>query len=447
MFKLVCAFILLSASLPTETSAPAETGATPQAETRELYERAARAIAAGRTERAQELLEVLTNEHAASPLAEIAVVHLAECYLLQGHPDRTLQLLEDWKVRLTESKTAEVLSPGIVVRLQELTYRALSELPADHTTACRQLEALYASIEEHREQAGARLACRVGLALARRHEDLQQFEEAAQWLERCQPDASADLAEAIRQDLEYRLPLAWASHALARDRPSESAAVLAEVNLERLAEPQQVPIRFALAHALLRSGSAEAAREQWTWLADYASTLNPVPDWAASVALRQAEMLLADKKVREAKTLLQRTKSEHPKFPKSYELDYLLARCAIADVEFEEAQDYLSTVIRSAAVRGTESLARASWMRGEVYFLQRELDQAISAYQEVIDMPQFPQWQARALLQAAKCYELQAQPAEALKLYERILSDFATSDVQPQAAERIAAMETTPIVR
>ena len=87
-------------------------------------------------------------------------------------------------------------------------------------------------------------------------------------------------------------------------------------------------------------------------------------------------------------------------------------------------------------------------MLGEVYFLQRQYPQAQEAYAQVARMNAFPDWQARALLQSAKCHELLGRAPQALADYQRALQLSQQPDIQQQATERVGAIESlSPTLR
>jgi TolA-binding protein len=106
--SIVCALVFASAHLQIEAtfkaeptlgeSVPSEAGrgdAQPVAP-RDLYTQAAQAIADGELETAVGPLEALVHDHDDSPLANIAVFHLAECYLLLERPSEAVELLATW---------------------------------------------------------------------------------------------------------------------------------------------------------------------------------------------------------------------------------------------------------------------------------------------------------------------------------------------------------------
>src|SRR5690606_35235256 len=103
--------------------------------------------------------------------------------------------------------------------------------------------------------------------------------------------------------------------------------------------------------------------------------------------------------------------------------------------------DWLQCVIDSPAAEGAEAVPRAAWMLGEVHFLQHQFAQALDAYASVARMNKFPEWQARGLLQSAKCHELLGQPSQALADYQQALQLSQQPEVQQSATARVAALQ------
>jgi TolA-binding protein len=74
-------------------------------------------------------------------------------------------------------------------------------------------------------------------------------------------------------------------------------------------------------------------------------------------------------------------------------------------------------VLENDWAAGTETAAMAQWMIGESYFHQRNYELARVAYERVMERHHFPEWQARAALQAGKCAELGNHWEAAAKYY------------------------------
>lgn len=112
----------------------------------------------------------------------------------------------------------------------------------------------------------------------------------------------------------------------------------------------------------------------------------------------------------------------------------------IRDIRFEDARISIDQLLRNPAAE-TEIKARAQWLLGETFFLQRQFASAVEAYRAVEAMNQEGPWAAAATLQAGRCFELLGRPREAAQCYTRLL----TFDGSPQyAAEAQARLAELP---
>lgn len=438
MRLVVCALVgLISSYLLIDTPATAS-------ETRDLYQRAATAIANKDLSGATELLSALTEQHSTSPLAEVAAFHLAECHLLQSRPLQAVRVLHRWDEQIAQSPTAERLSPGIKLKMRQLVPRVLQSLKDDPATL-EVLEQQLANAAGELTKLATQIDLAIALELVARYERAQDFRRARYWLRQV-VEASEGAEKQLRANkLQFELPLVWAESAISRHEPKEAVEVLQAALAKVPTADQELPLRFLLAEAHFAAGDSLLATKQFDWLAQHAadqqSELQPVaPPWLAAVTLRRGELLIRCREIHTARELLIRAKREQADFAMAYEFDYLLARCAVARIEFDEATQLLHTVV--AAAGETEAAARAGWLLGEVYFLQRQYQLAIAAYAPVSRLEQFPQWQARAWLQSAKCHELLGDTQAALADYKRATELNQRGEVTQEAAQRMAVIET-----
>ena len=79
----------------------------------------------------------------------------------------------------------------------------------------------------------------------------------------------------------------------------------------------------------------------------------------------------------------------------------------------------------------------AQWMIGETFFLQKRYEEAVKAYYRVETLFEYPRWQAAALLQAAKCREMQGNWNEAVKLYAQLLKDYPNTRFHEESSRRL----------
>lgn len=459
---IMCAFILLCghALLADETDAVRAA--------RDLYTQAAQAIADDQTAAAIDALQTLLENHEDFRLAETAAYHLAECLWLEDRADDALQVLEAWFLRITSQAARDHYAAELQRKTETLIMQVLHDLPADRRGVVRLthwfeiMDGVDAPhIPTQRQQ--------IAVAAASRLESIQDYVAAQQWLQTA-IDLTGDMPSLLlRQRLHFELPVAWAEHERSCGRIDESIRILERVIASEVTEDQLVSARFLLAEYLLAAGHRSRAMGQLEWLEETVQRMDPKPAWSPSLTLRRAELLVASGQYSAAHELLLSGRVALAKFPRpasgfdyQSEFEFLLARCAIARIDFEAAAEHLQRIIHGSTLTATAdgnaqespgavedgaatgdglAVARAQWMLGEIDFLQQKYASAIASYAQVIAMDQVPEWQARARLQSAKCYELLGQSDLALEIYHSIdaKDDMEASRV---AADRIAAIES-----
>jgi len=118
-----------------------------------------------------------------------------------------------------------------------------------------------------------------------------------------------------------------------------------------------------------------------------------------------------------------------PEDPAIAELDYALGQAQMGQGRMDEARTVFQSVID---VRKTGELAaRAQLMRGEAYFHEGRLREALREFLRVDILYDAPRWQAAALLEAGKVYERLDQWADAAETYSRLVARFPQD---PEAA-------------
>ena len=109
-----------------------------------------------------------------------------------------------------------------------------------------------------------------------------------------------------------------------------------------------------------------------------------------------------------------------PDDPGIAELDYALGQAQMGLGRMEEARTTFQAVID--ARRGGELAAQAQLMRGETYFHEDRLREALREFLQVDILYDAPRWQAAALLEAGKVYERLDQWADAAETYDRLVA-------------------------
>lgn len=233
--------------------------------------------------------------------------------------------------------------------------------------------------------------------------------------------------------LEHALYLAG-QVAAAREAWSDAEAPLTEL-IEKFPDGKlRLLAEYWRAEASYRLGRSDEALERFDEL--LAKTLDSQESWMPMVALRRAQIFAARREWLEALELASQIADEHPNFAQQYEVDYLLGRCHASQAQFDKAREAYGRAVNSATGGKTETAAMAQWMIGETYFHQKNYRAAIKEYLRVEILYAYPEWQAAALLQAAKCHEQLDQWNEASELYARLLTNYGQTSYTDEAATR-----------
>lgn len=459
MVAILCA-VLASCTLSQKTES------SDGIDARGLYLQASQAIADGYLLAAIERLEALTGlaSEAAlldvdtleadppvdSSLAPIAAFHLAECYLLTDRPHDALRLLIQWSSKIADSSTAKMLQPGILDQVREVAVHSCESMARDEPglrLVQRYLEQIRRDDNENdndndndgEDDASSTHRSWVTREVARRQIALAHYADAIEGLR--------TLGEAADEQVRYKIPLRWAHRELELGHRSEAIRILTECSEAGLPQPPQAAaVALLLSEAYIANGQPQRALDGLTALSEALVLPSDTPaDWEASIAVRRAELLILSRRWREATGLLRAAKDDYPAFDQHHEFDYLLARCAIADADFDLARQHLQLAAHAPTAARTDAVARAMWMIGETHFLQRNHQQALSVYQQVISLDGARRWRTHALLQAAKCLELLGQPTEAMAAYEKIededgSNDSAVAAIVSEASFRLAIL-------
>lgn len=162
--------------------------------------------------------------------------------------------------------------------------------------------------------------------------------------------------------------------------------------------------------------------------------------WMAIIPLRLAQSLCYEKRWDDAYEVASKIEAGCPGFDRQFEVDYVLGRCQANRGDFEQAREAYRRVIRSSSGAKTETAAKAQLMIGESYLHQKNYEAAIGEFLRVESLYAYPALQAAAVMQTAKCHELLGQRAEAVKLYERLLSVYPKSEFTADATARLQSL-------
>jgi TolA-binding protein len=411
-----------------------------------LYQQAAAALQSTAPLEAIPSLQQIVNANADSKIAPLAAMRLAECFLSNEKKTEALHVLLQWTpvvLELSEQDLARRLDPDITERATQLTKSALAQLPEGNTELLEQL--IDADSPTGRLGATGK-PVELGpvdgwllAELARRYANQQRYREAYQLLVRLGP-----LADASQQRWrDFDVPLA-----ILLGQPSQEIIEVLTRSIEDSTNwsiSEKFSAKLAIAEAQRKLGNLDAARSSLellgSWLdqqvpADLQTPSSEIAHWKATVDLRRAELMTKNNQYRQSIQLIDECLEKYPNYPDRALFRFLAARCLIAEIEFASASQQLRAIVAGESKRPAQ-LAQALWMLGEVNFLQRDYSAAIQEYSRVLQIVDQPVWHGRALLQMAKCHELQSAPLEAIAAYRTVVDKYPQSDVAQDARARL----------
>jgi TolA-binding protein len=188
----------------------------------------------------------------------------------------------------------------------------------------------------------------------------------------------------------------------------------------------------------LESGDAEPALSGFSALADETPAASDPPGWTSTIRLKQIDSWIALKRWSDAlKGADELKKSVAGDELLVADVDFARGRALMGLARLDEAR---AAFERIAASSGKGDLgAHALLMRGETYFHQDKLHEALRDFLKVDILYNAPRWQAAALMEAGKVYERLDQWADAAETYGRLLTRFPKEAPAEEARRRQAA--------
>jgi cellulose synthase operon protein C len=124
-----------------------------------------------------------------------------------------------------------------------------------------------------------------------------------------------------------------------------------------------------------------------------------------------------------------------------YERGWALQNLGRLDEAQGEYQQVLAKCNADPAKSNAEPAARAQFMIGQIQYQQNKHADAVKSYYLVLYGYPYPQWQADAAFEAAKCFEALHKKSQAIKQYQELIEKFPQSDKVTAAKTRIAALQ------
>ncbi len=195
---------------------------------------------------------------------------------------------------------------------------------------------------------------------------------------------------------------------------------------------------YRLGQALLQSQNPRQAAEKLESLHQSTDPAIRNAPWFPSVRLLLARAYLDARQYDQVDAVIERFREEDPQSPYLYQADEILGRRLVRQSRFEEARTVLARVVDSETGRRTETAAQAQLLIAESYLLQEQYEQALTEYYKVYANYDYPELQAPALYQAAKCDEKLERWDGAVKTYTTLIDEFPGSEFATRAEPELA---------
>ena len=177
-------------------------------------------------------------------------------------------------------------------------------------------------------------------------------------------------------------------------------------------QPYRRETLFLHAESALEMGDAAAAESDLTSLLTDPTSVGDAPTFSRAVRLKRIQSWVVLKRWKPLLAAVQSLRAElAPDDPAVAELDYAKGQALMGMGRLDEARSAFQAVLDARP--GGELAAQAQLMRGETFFHEDRLHEALREFLRVDILYQAPRWQAAALLEAGKVYERLDQWADA----------------------------------
>ena len=270
------------------------------------------------------------------------------------------------------------------------------------------------------------------------------------------PAARAELAELLYADNNYSEAAQLLEAVVADDKADEKTLLAARYRLgwcyEKLGQKDRAAATLAsfaekhgdselAASALLQAGLSYAADGR---LDNAERSLKQMLDKfpshkQASVALLKLGEVQAEAKDFDAsQQTFQQFLDRYSSDPLAYRARFGIGWALENRKRFDEARQAYEKVI---AATNTETAARAQFQIGETWLAEEKFDQAVAALLAVEDVYAYPQWSARALLEAGRTFEQMKQPDQAKAQYKVVTEKYKDAPEAAAAGERLRELK------
>ena len=181
--------------------------------------------------------------------------------------------------------------------------------------------------------------------------------------------------------------------------------------------------------ALTERKSPEAAKSDW------------LPHTWVLLAESQVRQKSDPKKAAEALATAKQFRDENPQSPLTYRIDEIAGRAYMRQAKFDEARAAFKRTVDSKEGTRTQTAAKAQFMIGESFTIQKKYPEAREAYGRVFLLYKHPEWREPARYQMGVCDQALGEKQQAIATFEKFLKEFPESTYEADVKKRLAELQ------
>ncbi|MGQ9504754.1 MAG: tetratricopeptide repeat protein [Thermogutta sp.] len=139
-----------------------------------------------------------------------------------------------------------------------------------------------------------------------------------------------------------------------------------------------------------------------------------------------------------ALAFLNRCLTKFPTAPELPQIKFEIGYVYYQREEFGQAMEHLQEVVLKST---DETAARAQFTIGEIQFKQKDYENAVKSFFRVAYGFNSPTWQAAALFESARCFEMLKKPEQAARMYRELIEKFPQSTQIVEAKAKLQVLE------
>ncbi|MCY2925052.1 MAG: tetratricopeptide repeat protein, partial [Planctomycetota bacterium] len=256
----------------------------------------------------------------------------------------------------------------------------------------------------------------------------KKYDEAGKLASEVIADGSADAK--TRTAAQYRLGWCLAE----TGEQAKAAKIFVDLVSASPSDPLAASATFRAGVCFAAGGASKDAQK---WLSDVIEKY-PADEVVPAARLKLGEVYAAGNEWAKSAETYKTFIEKHPADKALYMALFGLGWAMENQGNYDEARKQYTDV---SAKTNSPTAARAQFQIGECYFAQKQYESAVKELLKVSIIYNYPEWSAKAHLEAGRAFESLNQPEMAKKQYTECINQAKGSDVAKVAATRLKALD------